>query len=66
MRFLILGGSVGLKNKTKQEKPKRRKNHKKFRNRTPGTPASLLWSLEKTRDEPKINMAKKLVDVIVK
>ena len=31
----------------------------------PGTPASLLWSLETTRHEPKINMAEKLVDVIV-
>ena len=43
-----------------------KKNHKKSRNRRPGTPASLLWSLETTRHDPKINMAEKLVDVIVK
>ena len=36
-----------------------KKNHKRH-----GTPASLLWSLE-TSHEPKINMAEKLVDVIV-
>ena len=33
--------------------------------RRPGTPASLLWNLETTRHEPKINMAETLVDVIV-
>ena len=30
-----------------------KKNHKKCRNRRPGTPASLLWSLETTGHEPK-------------
>ena len=40
--------------------------HKKSRKRRPGTPALLLWSLETRRHEPKINMAEKLVDVIVK
>ena len=54
MRLLILGRSVGLE----------KKNHKKSRNRRSGTPASLLWTLETTRREPKINMVKKLVDVI--
>ena len=43
-----------------------KKSHKKSRNRRPGTPASLLWSLETTRHDPKINMAEKLVDVVVK
>ena len=47
-------------------KKKKKKNHKKSGNKRPGTPASLLWSLETTRHEPKINMAEKLVDVIVK
>ena len=50
MRLLIFGRSVGLKEKKKR----------------PGIPASLLWSPEKTRHEPKINMAEKLVDVFVK
>ena len=49
-------GSVGRifkKKKTKKIK------QKKSRNRRPGTPASLLWSLETTRYEPKIKMAEK-------
>ena len=45
---------------------KKKANHKKSRKRRPGTPALLLWSLETRRHEPKINMAEKLVDVIVK
>ena len=53
----FLTGSVGRIEK---------KNHEKSRKRRPGTPASLLWSLETRRHEPKINMAEKLVDVIVK
>ena len=60
MRFLILGRSVGLKKK----KPKK-KSQEKSRNRKPGTPTSLPWSLETTRREPKIDMAEKMGDVIV-
>ena len=56
MHLLILGRAMGLE----------KKNHKKSWNRRPGTSASLLWSLETTRHDPKINMAEKLVDVIVK
>ena len=48
-------GSVG--------RVEKKKNLKK---RMPGTPASLLWSPETTRHEPKINMAEKSVDVFVK
>ena len=51
MNFLILGRSVGLK----------KKKRKSLGNRRPGTPPSLLWSLETTRHEPKINMAEKVV-----
>ena len=47
MRFLILGRSVG--------------NLKKAPSRRPGTPASLLWSLETTSHEPKINRAETLI-----
>ena len=47
------------------EKKKNLKNKITRFGRRPGTPASLLWSLETTRHEPKINMAEKLVDVIV-
>ena len=51
-------GSVGrIENK---------KNQRTLGNRRPATPASLLWSLETTRHEPKINMAEKVVGVIVK
>ena len=60
MRFLILGRSVGLKKKKKTLE----KKVTRF-GRRPGTPAALLWSLETTRQEPKINMAEELVDVIV-
>ena len=55
--------SLGLIEK-KKKKPKR--VTKKSRNRRPGISASLLWSPETTRHETKINMADKLVDVIVK
>ena len=55
MCFLILGQSVRLK-----------KTKKKSQNRRPGTPASLLWSLETTRHEHKIYMAEAFVAVIVK
>ena len=55
-------GSVGRVKK----KQKNKKNHKKPRKGRPGTPGSLLWILETTTHEPKINMAEKLVDVIVK
>ena len=48
-------GSVG---RVEQKKTKKK--------RRPGTPVSLLWSPEKTRHEPKINTAEKLVDVFVK
>ena len=54
-------GSVGRSVRLKK-KPKKRK---KSLNRRPGTPASLLWSLETTRHEPKINMAETLVGVNV-
>ena len=62
MRFLLYIGSVG---RIEKKKKPYIKNHRKSRNRRPGTQASLLWSLETTRQEPKINMAEKLVDVIV-
>ena len=55
MRFPILGRLVGFFKKKKTKKIKQ----KKSRNRRPGTPASLLWSLETTRYEPKIKMAEK-------
>jgi len=58
----LVGQSVGQI----QKKKKPKKNHKKTQNRRPGTPDSLLWSLETTRHGPKINMAEKLVDVILK
>ena len=54
-------GSVG-----QVEKKKTKKNHKKSQNRRPGTPASLLWSLETTRHEHNIYMAEAFVAVIVK
>ena len=63
MRFLLYIGSVG---RIEKKKKPYIKNHRKSRNRRPGTQASLLWSLETARQEPKINMAEKLVDVIVK
>ena len=61
MRFLVLGRSIGRiekkKNRKKENgKKKNRKKEKKFKkslNMRPGTPASLLWSLETTRHEPK-------------
>ena len=62
MRFLLYIGSVG---RIEKKKKPYIKNHRKSRNRRPGTQASLLWSLETARQEPKINMAEKLVDVIV-
>ena len=49
MRFLIFGRSVGLK----KRKTEKKKNYRKSLNRRPGTPASLLWSLETTRHELK-------------
>ena len=52
-------GSVG---QIEKKKPKKRK---KSLNRRPGTPASLQWSLETTRHEPKINMEETLVGVDV-
>ena len=47
-------GSVGQVEKKKKKPLKKRR---------PGTPASLVWSLERTRHEPKINMVEKLVFV---
>ena len=57
-----VGQSVGIKKKIIINKV----IHRKSRNRRPGTPDSLLWSLETTRHGHKINMAEKLVDVILK
>ena len=45
-----VGRSVGLK---KRKTEKKKKKFKKSLNMRPGTPASLLWSLETTRHEPK-------------
>ena len=55
MRYLILGRLVGFLKNNNNNKIKQ----KKSRNRRPSTPASLLWSLETTRYEPKIKMAEK-------
>jgi len=52
-------GSVGRIEKLNKLK---KQNHKNCLNRRPGTSASLLWSLQITRHEPKINMAEKLIE----
>ena len=61
-------GSVSRieKKKKKKKKTKKKKRRRTLGNRRPGTSASLLWSLETTRHEPKINMAEKVFGVIVK
>ena len=55
-----VGRSVGLKKRktekrktVKRKTEKKKKKFKKSLNMRPGTPASLLWSLETTRHEPK-------------